>query len=160
MLGRFNGEWEAYELSQDHKPNNECEKRRIEKCGGRVEPAKDSFGRFVGPFRVWLKYEPLPGLAMSRSIGDLLASSVGVSAEPDISFHTLGSCDKFVVLATDGLWEFVNSLACVKIVAKWYEKDNAEKAAEELCKFAVSMWKENELCVDDITIIVVFFRVT
>ena len=35
-----------------------------------------------GPFRVWLKNENYPGLAMSRSIGDLIASAIGVTAEP------------------------------------------------------------------------------
>lgn len=159
VLGRFNGEWEAFDISQDHKPSDDQERKRIERCGGRVEPVKDAFGRFVGPCRVWLKHEPLPGLAMSRSIGDLLASSIGVSAEPDVFFHTLGPNDKFLIIASDGIWEFVNSLACVKIVAKWYEKGSPEKAAEELCEFAVSMWKGNEMNVDDITVIVVFFRV-
>jgi hypothetical protein len=31
---------------------------------------------------VWLKDEDSPGLAMSRSLGDLVASQVGVSHEP------------------------------------------------------------------------------
>ena len=159
VLGRFTGEWEAFDISQDHKPSDDQERKRIERCGGRVEPVKDASGRFVGPCRVWLKHEPLPGLAMSRSIGDLLASSIGVSADPDVFFHTLGPNDKFLVIASDGIWEFVNSLACVKIVSKWFEKGNPEKAAEELCEFAVSMWKSNGMNVDDITVIVVFFRV-
>lgn len=32
--------------------------------------------------RVWLKNENMPGLAMSRSMGDKVAASVGVSHEP------------------------------------------------------------------------------
>jgi hypothetical protein len=36
----------------------------------------------IGPARVWLKKENIPGLAMSRSIGDLIAASVGVIEEP------------------------------------------------------------------------------
>lgn len=39
----------------------------------------------MGPMRVWLKTENVPGLAMSRSIGDFVAASVGVSAEPGIN---------------------------------------------------------------------------
>ena len=45
----------------------------------------------MGPHRVWLKHENYPGLAMSRSIGDACAHSVGVSALPgklSILFHT------------------------------------------------------------------------
>ena len=39
---------------------------------------------FVGPQRVWLRDEDLPGLAMTRSIGDLVAESVGVTWKPGI----------------------------------------------------------------------------
>jgi len=38
--------------------------------------------------RVWLKKENIPGLAMSRSIGDNVATSIGVTWEPEI-FHFL-----------------------------------------------------------------------
>ena len=162
IIGRksSNGDWEAFDLSRDHKPCEFEEKKRIEKCGGRVEPVKDSLGRHVGPARVWLKHEPLPGLAMSRSFGDLIASSVGVIAEPDVGFYTINESDKFLVLATDGIWEFINSIACVKIVADLYEKGKCERAADELMKFAVEMWMNNEKSVDDITFIIVFFDFT
>jgi hypothetical protein len=36
----------------------------------------------MGPPRIWLKKQELPGLAMSRSFGDEVAASVGVIAEP------------------------------------------------------------------------------
>lgn len=38
----------------------------------------------MGPMRVWLLNEDVPGLAMSRSLGDYVAQSVGVSPEPEI----------------------------------------------------------------------------
>ncbi len=41
-------------------------------------------GNQLGPFRVWLKDKNLPGLAMARSFGDLVAASVGVSPEPEV----------------------------------------------------------------------------
>ena len=49
-----------------------------------MEPFKDYDGNQIGPQRVWLKYENVPGLAMSRSFGDEVAHSVGVSSEPEI----------------------------------------------------------------------------
>ena len=49
---------------------------------GRIECYKGRHGENVGPARVWLKHEQYPGLAMSRSIGDACAHSVGVSALP------------------------------------------------------------------------------
>ena len=44
------------------------------KAGGRVEPYKDDRDGFIGPYRVWHKFEQYPGLAMSRSFGDKNAS--------------------------------------------------------------------------------------
>lgn len=51
----------------------------------------DFMGNPVGPARVWLKHENIPGLAMARSIGDRIAAQVGVIAEPG------DSCQKFEV---------------------------------------------------------------
>jgi len=39
---------------------------------------KDENGKLVGPYRVWLANEDLPGLAMSRSIGDQIAKDIGI----------------------------------------------------------------------------------
>ena len=36
----------------------------------------------MGPERVWLKDIDVPGLAMSRSFGDTIAASVGVTHIP------------------------------------------------------------------------------
>jgi hypothetical protein len=69
-------------LSKDHKPDDIDEKNRIMNHNGRVEPYKNEFDKIVGPARVWLKNEDSPGLAMSRSIGDYVASQIGVISEP------------------------------------------------------------------------------
>lgn len=50
--------------------------------GGRIEPFRDEYDEFVGPDRVWLMDEDLPGLAMSRSFGDMVAASVGCVSLP------------------------------------------------------------------------------
>ena len=68
-------------------------------------------GSFVGPARVWMKGDNIPGLAMSRSAGDLIASQVGVSSQPDVTIHDLTPIDKFLILASDGLWEFLPNQA-------------------------------------------------
>lgn len=70
-------------LSRDHKPNDDDESKRIYKCGGRIEAFRDIMtGEEMGPSRVWLPNEDVPGLAMSRSIGDFVAQSVGVIPDP------------------------------------------------------------------------------
>ena len=61
---------------------------------------------FYGPLRVWLKNKPVPGLAMTRSIGDMTAQSVGVTAEPEIkTINKLTKNDKIFVIGSDGLWD-------------------------------------------------------
>ena len=83
MLGLKNPElgWYYSPLSRDHKPDLKDELTRIIHCGGRVEPYIVD-GEGVGPYRVWLQEENAPGLAMSRSLGDLVAASVGVAWMP------------------------------------------------------------------------------
>ena len=74
--------WFVKELTRDHKPELREEFSRIKNKGGRVAACLDPFGRPSGPKRVWLKNDCIPGLAMSRSIGDLVAASVGVTWKP------------------------------------------------------------------------------
>jgi hypothetical protein len=58
---------------------------RIEECGGRVEPITDDLGNHLGPQRVWKKYVDTPGLAMSRSIGDTVSTTLGVVPTPIVT---------------------------------------------------------------------------
>jgi serine/threonine protein phosphatase PrpC len=59
--------------------------------------------------RVWLKHEDTPGLAMTRSFGDSTACRVGVNAVPEIKMFDLEPEDKIIVLASDGVWEFLDN---------------------------------------------------
>lgn len=70
---------------------------------------------------MWLQNEELPGLAMSRSMGDKVAHSVGVSAEPETLEFTLSQDDKFLVIASDGVWEFLSNEDVAQIVLPFYE---------------------------------------
>jgi serine/threonine protein phosphatase PrpC len=58
---------------------------------------------------------------MSRSFGDRVAHSVGVSAEAETMEFTLGLNDKFVVIASDGVWEFLSNEDVANIVLPFYE---------------------------------------
>jgi serine/threonine protein phosphatase PrpC len=71
-------------LSTDHKLELESERKRIEAHGGIVNPFFTEQGEACGPLRVWMPGKNFPGLAMSRCIGDLLASSLGVQWQPGI----------------------------------------------------------------------------
>lgn len=100
---------EVIELSKDHKPDDPIEKQRIISNGGRVEAFTNFKGEAFGPARVWHKHDNIPGLAMSRSIGDLAAVKVGVTADPEILIHRLTKTNKHMIIASDGVWEFLSS---------------------------------------------------
>lgn len=75
--------WVSINITRDHKPTEKDEADRIKSQGGRILPFRDEdTGEYVGPARVWIKEEDIPGLAMTRSFGDQCASTVGVCAEP------------------------------------------------------------------------------
>lgn len=74
--------------------------------------------------RIWVTNSspPVPGLAMTRSIGDKLAATIGVTAQPDIISHRLTPEDKFFVMASDGIWEFLSSEHVIQVVGTYWEK--------------------------------------
>ena len=57
----------------------------------------------------WLPGQDTPGIAMSRSFGDVIATTVGVISDPVIVEYQLKTDLKFVILASDGVWEFIGS---------------------------------------------------
>lgn len=46
---------------------------------------------------------------MSRSFGDKVAASCGVICEPEILAYKMQEGDLFMVLASDGVWEFLSN---------------------------------------------------
>lgn len=124
-------EFEAKQLTKDHKPNNEKEKRRIEKAGGTVQD------------------ERVQGiLSMSRAIGDQMLKQY-ISSEPDVMKHTLDAKVTHLILGTDGLWDFISNDEASKIVKK---SSSAQDAAEKLVGAAIKACSN-----DNITALVVDF---
>lgn len=93
----------AVDVSHDQKPVRADEKKRVRDAGGRVA----RWRRNMGPLRVWQKDEWVPGLAMTRSIGDTCLSDCGVIPTPEVAYVRLNGADSFVVLASDGVWYVV-----------------------------------------------------
>jgi len=146
------------QLSRDHKPNDPDESIRILAAGGRIEAFKDMItGEDMGPSRVWLPTEDIPGLAMSRSIGDYVAQSVGVIPDPEILEYEICEEDQFLVIASDGVWEFMPNEEVARVTQPFYLKSAPESAANALVKEAYKKWKIEEEVIDDITCVVVFF---
>ena len=145
---------EIIELSHDQKPDNENEKKRIEEMGGIVSQCNDLYddGKEGGPFRIWMKGCDYPGIAMSRSIGDKIAHSIGVINEPEIIEFNLDELSKFIILGSDGVFQHLNNNEINDIIF-----EEKEKIGENICKKiinkAINKFIENdEYVVDDITI--------
>lgn len=85
LVNEIDNKREIIELTKDHKPEINAEKERIIKKGGVVDKIDDGYNK-VGPYRVWVKDESYPGLAMSRSIGDFVAKSIGVTSDPGMFY--------------------------------------------------------------------------
>ena len=143
-------------LSIDQKPNDPEEKKRIESQNGEVDQYEED-GEKSGPFRVWAKGQAYPGIAMSRSIGDFVASTLGVIPEPVFIEETIDKDTKFIIIGSDGIWEFLENQKVANIVLPYYQKNDPDGACKALIKEATEWWNKEDIVIDDITVIVVFF---
>eukprot|EP00826_Nyctotherus_ovalis_P045207 TRINITY_DN4972_c0_g3_i3.p1 TRINITY_DN4972_c0_g3~~TRINITY_DN4972_c0_g3_i3.p1 ORF type:complete len:273 (+),score=43.86 TRINITY_DN4972_c0_g3_i3:361-1179(+) len=157
--------WRTEQVSVDHKPETKGEYERIVSCNGRVEACRgtlalllDGAGREVGPRRVWMKTKNRPGLAMSRSLGDAVASKIGVIAVPDVFEVKAAEEVKIVIVASDGLWGVIGNEKAMSIASKHHKENEAQAACEELVEEATKAWNRLGEVVDDITVIVVFLK--
>jgi len=144
----------AIGLTDDHKPDLPAEKARIEAKGGRVFAVEYDDG-VDGPARVWLGHMDVPGLAMSRSLGDVVAHSAGVSSEPDFVEYEFNPDreDLILVMASDGLWEFMSNQEVMDIA---YNTTEPRFAVDRLISESNERWMREEQVIDDTTVCVAF----
>eukprot|EP00918_Siedleckia_nematoides_P035566 GHVU01077256.1.p1 GENE.GHVU01077256.1~~GHVU01077256.1.p1 ORF type:complete len:609 (+),score=116.86 GHVU01077256.1:453-2279(+) len=144
--------WDAVDVTEDHKPTNPAERKRILHTGGQVRRLEGDV-----PHRVFIRGKQYPGLAMSRAIGDSLGTRAGVIATPDTSTVDLDrDADVGLMLCSDGVWEFLDSRECATIAAPLVHQQQPRQAAEVLATEAWRRWiQEEATVVDDITAIVV-----
>ena len=141
-------------LSEDHKPHIESEKKRIEKAGGEVHKKEQT----IGCDRVWVKDQKYPGIAMSRSLGDLIAKQIGVICEPEIKVFIRDNNMLGIVIASDGVWEWLSNEEVGNIFREGYKIKDANYIVNTLyskSKESFILKKEN---IDDISAIAVFLN--
>jgi serine/threonine protein phosphatase PrpC len=111
-------------LSLSHSPENEDERKRIEKSGGSVSNVSN----------VWR----LNGsLGVARSFGDVDYQAYGLTSDPDFKSLVLDGSEDYFIIGCDGLWD---SIDLEKLCESIYEqRNNVENMAEYLVKLA----KEN-----------------
>jgi serine/threonine protein phosphatase PrpC len=158
-----NGKLQAFDLTQDHKPDLEVERKRILASGGFVKAANEE----MPSARVYLDKEcKRVGLAVSRSIGDFIVKGIGVSAEPEVNQFALDMNDKFIIMASDGVWEFLSSqvflsliqttiftiyllliVFCVQEAVDIVDRNldsGSERACQVLIETAMARWQQEE----------------
>jgi serine/threonine protein phosphatase PrpC len=112
----------AIPLSFDHKPDNEEEKKRIEKAGSTITE-----GRVDG------------NLNLSRAIGDLKykqnkslkPEEHPVTGNPDIYEYELTGDEDFIVMGCDGIWETKSNEEMVEFLYKKFEEGKDLKTINE-----------------------------
>lgn len=153
----------AVDLTHDHKLEDPKEATRIEACGGYIRPAQEE--PYFAPSRVFAdakKFSKGPGLSMARSLCDMDADAVGVIPTPEVSFRSVQPVDdQFIVLASDGVWEFLSSDEVVEMVGGFYARgEPAVNATRYLIAVAARRWLQEEegYYRDDITAIVLYLN--
>ena len=144
-------------LSHDHKPDLPQELARIQSKGGMVDKLTDQYGNKVGPNRVFKAGLTYPGLAMSRSLGDFQAKDCGVIPEPEITEFKVNHNSKYMVICSDGVWEFLKNEQVRDLGNNHYAKNEVGPFCTNLVQQAVITWEQQDIIRDDITVVCVYF---
>jgi len=137
----------ALDLSADQCCSNASEKARIIASGGAIAQF-GGFERVVSPNQNTV-------LAPTRSIGDCEFDPIGVVPRPEVTHFKLTGQEHVIILASDGLWEFISSTDAVTHAIRC---NDATEACDLLVQLSKTKWSQDgpgTYC-DDITIIVIF----
>ena len=74
----------------------------------------------------------------------------------EINIYDINADDRFLVIASDGVWEFLSNEEVAAIVQPFYALGQAEQAANQIVRDSANQWKQREEVIDDITCVVVF----
>jgi len=169
-LSEHNGKLIAIPLSIDQTPFRKDERERVKSEGARVltmgqiegfqDPSMQDFGNEDDddgdPPRVWAQNGNYPGTAFTRSLGDRIAEDVGVIAIPEILERKLTVKDNFILLASDGVFEFITSQGVAEIFSRF--QHDLLLAARTIVAEAYRQWLQFETRTDDITVIIIDVR--
>ncbi len=127
-------------ISNEHKPEDESEKKRIENAGGTVSFTSGAW-RING------------SLAVSRSFGDL-DYQPSVSAEPEVKHFQLDGSEDYFIIGCDGLWETLDLNDLCNYV---YEQSNSAQSNANMAEVLVKK-AQNNGSNDNITSIFVLLK--
>ena len=152
-------------LSYDQTPFRKDERERLKKKGALIRTMDQLEGREKlhenwgegedtgDPPRAWNSSKQVPGCAFTRSIGDAVAEHIGVFAIPEILVWNLGSEDKYVIIASDGIFEFLSNQQVLDLLSD--NEDDLIVAAKKIVEKSYNLWLQIDQRTDDITIIII-----
>ena len=121
------------QISSDHKCTIEDEKIRVESMGGEIKK-----NRVMGQ------------LILTRTLGDLYVKQYGVINTPDISVNEIRGNMKYIILASDGIWDVVD---LDTLVGMGKAGKNVGEFCEDIVKLAI-----NKNTKDNVSCIVISFK--
>ena len=157
---------QAVPLSKDHTPYRPDEAQRCISQGARIlsfgEIDPSTFDADIeDPPRVWARNGDYPGTAFTRSIGDAVAETLGVYAEPELTTLPISPDERLLVLASDGVFDVVSNQAVVDTCFRF--RNDPAAACKALLEQSHREWLLNDDCgedranYDDMTCVVIYF---
>merc|ERR1719261_52816 len=103
---------------------------------------------------------PVPGLTMSRCFGDISCADRGLIVEPEFQEIELGDEPLCAIVASDGIWEFLDGAFVLEKYIKKLRLKGPLETNRLLVESGRKRWKayEGDIC-DDITSIIIQFNV-
>ena len=94
---------------------------------------------------------------MSRSLGDIIATQAGVIHKPEIKHFRLTDSDKALIIASDGVWEYLSNKVVTSLVIDSIKNKNPQNGWDRIVSESVKYWKQKDSHIDDITVILTIF---
>jgi len=138
-------------LTLEHNFEDKHESERAIEKGGRVARMEIN-GKPTGPMRIFSKTSNIrPGLAVSRSLGDMEAHACGVSSDPDILHLEREDHEDVLIVASDGMWDMLSG---EMIMQKLDKSGWNAKSFENILQSCARRWiySRTGVC-DDISIV-------
>ena len=76
----------------------------------------------------------------------------------DILEFNITNESKYIVIASDGVWEFLDNTKVMNLVNPYYARNDPEGACYALIRESTSFWEAEDCVVDDITVIIIFLN--
>lgn len=134
VLGSINesGEWETTRLTNEHNSDNLAEVKRItghhplneretvirgERLLGQLAPLR-AFGDYRYKWSIDILQKYVVPIYGEQVIPQNYFTPPYLTAEPEISYHSLTPKDRFLIIASDGIWDFISPTEAVKLVGE------------------------------------------